>query len=124
MKKYENLPNIIFTGRVEDLRTCVKATEVFVSPIAYGSGIKTKILEAMAMGVPVVTNSIGAEGIDAKNGRDILISDDMEELAGMVRALLDDEKRQREIACNAQNFIKNKYQWELIFQKFRDVLQQ
>mgnify|MGYP002240203480 CR=1 FL=1 len=62
--------HVTFTGRVEDVRDYLEECSVFVCPMTFGSGIKTKNLEAMAMGLPVVTTSIGAENINAQNGRD------------------------------------------------------
>ena len=57
-----------FLGRVDDLRTSVKEARVFLAPLSYGTGVKTKLLEAMAMGVPIVTNAIGVEGLDVHDG--------------------------------------------------------
>ena len=59
-EEYEKNEKVFFTGKVDDLRMYVEGGMVFLAPIAYGTGIKTKILEAMAMGMPVFTNSIGS----------------------------------------------------------------
>jgi len=65
--------NIKFTGRVNDVRDYLSQCKAFVCPLTFGSGIKTKNLEAMSMGIPVVTSLIGAENIDAINGQDWFI---------------------------------------------------
>ena len=78
---------IEFTGRVEDLRPHVQAARVFVVPLLSGSGTRLKILEAMAMGVPVVSTTIGAEGIDGVDGEHFRIADAPEAFAQAVLEL-------------------------------------
>ena len=68
-REFDTNKIVHFSGKVSDLRGEVKKGMVFLAPIAYGTGIKTKILEAMAMEMPVVTNSVGAEGIPGVNGK-------------------------------------------------------
>ncbi|MCI8577022.1 MAG: glycosyltransferase [Lachnospiraceae bacterium] len=111
-QKYKELKNIIFTGRVDDLRTSIKATTVFLSPIAFGTGIKTKILEAFAMGMPVVTNSIGIEGIEADHGIHCCIADRPIEIARYVDELLMNQAYREGLGYNAQRLAREKYQWE------------
>ena len=60
-EKYKDNNHVIFTGRVDNLVEYIRKSQIFLSPILYGTGIKTKILEAMSMGVPVVTNDVGRE---------------------------------------------------------------
>ena len=116
--EYKNNPRVEFTGRVEDLREYVKKTHLFLSPLSYGTGIKTKILEAMAMGVPVITNSIGAEGIGAINHEHWLASDDVEQIGEYIDFLLDQPEEENRIGRNAQALVKDKFQWEYIFEQF------
>lgn len=108
-----------FLGMVDDMRTHVKATRIFLSPIAYGSGIKTKILEAMAMGLPVLTNSIGAEGINITSGINAVVSDDMEFLANEIDRLLDNEEECKKLGKAGQELVKSEYQWNDIWKNFR-----
>ena len=74
LKQYES-KNIVFTGRVPDVRVAIGECEVFICPLQFGSGIKTKNLEAMAMGMPVVTTPIGAENIFAIDGEHWLVGE-------------------------------------------------
>lgn len=110
--RYKDNKRIIFTGRVDDLRPSIKATSVFLSPIAFGTGIKTKILEAFAMGMPVLTNSVGIEGIEAENGEHCFISDDSKELAEKLDLLLKNAELRKRLSIKAQQLAKDKYQWE------------
>lgn len=119
--KYSVNDKIIFCGRVDDLREYVKRTEIFLSPIAYGTGIKTKIVEAMAMGVPVLTNSIGIEGISAEFGEDVIVSDDMKELASWVDKLLSDPECAARIGKAGQKFSYDHFRWEKVFEVYRKM---
>ena len=121
INRYKENSRIIFTGRVDDLRPYIKATSVFLSPIAFGTGIKTKILEAFAMGMPVITNSVGIEGIEADNGIHCIVSDDTKEIAKSLENLMFNEDERKKIAENAQKLAKDKYQWEKNWLGFADA---
>ena len=110
-----------FTGTVDDLRPYIRQCSVFLAPIAYGSGIKTKILEAMAMGVPVVTNSIGGEGIAATNGVDFFVTDDFDEMAQIVTALNHDKQKAQAVGRAGAAYVQKHHQWKSIMEKFKDV---
>lgn len=117
--KKEFSDKIVFLGMVDDIRKYVQSTVLFLSPIAYGSGIKTKILEAMAMGMPIVTNSVGAEGINIVNGENAIVSDNMEKLANEVERLLDNSEECARIGLNAMKTVEENYQWEEIWKMFK-----
>lgn len=112
LKHYE-APNIIFTGRVTDVRVAIGECEVFICPLQFGSGIKTKNLEAMAMGMPVVTTPIGAENIDAADGSEWIIAENDEDFVKAVVKLLNSNPAcRREMGEAAQKFILDKFTWE------------
>lgn len=119
-QKYGN-ENIKFMGITDDLRPAIRKTSVFLAPIAFGSGIKTKILESFAMGMPVVTNSVGIEGIEAKNGKDCLISDDPQQIAQFVDILLNNETLRKKLSNNAKQLVYEKYQWEKNWESFKEA---
>ena len=118
VNEFANNKQIKFLGRVEDTRATLRSTSVFLAPIAYGTGIKTKILEAMAIGVPVVTNSVGNEGIGLVNGESAFVSDDAEVLAGSVRRLLNDRTLADRIATAARQRAISVFDWERSLEKF------
>ncbi len=120
-KKYESNKQIVFCGRVDDLREYVKRATIFFSPIAYGTGVKTKIVEAMAMGMPVVTNSVGIEGIHAQAGRDIFVSDDYSDLANEVDYLLNNKEACRVMGENASKFAEDTFRWEKVFEVYKEI---
>ena len=121
LKQMEN-DYIKFTGCVDDVRDYLQECKVFVCPMTFGSGIKTKNLEAMSLGLPVVTTSIGAENIDAKDGRDWLISDDSCKFAENVVTLLCDEDKRKQVGQNGSKYIQKKWTWNVTKQAFESLL--
>lgn len=84
-------PGVVVEGFVADLTAVYATAAAVVAPVRFGAGMKGKVCEAMAAGVPVVTTTIGAEGIHAEAGRDLLVADDPDTLAAAVISLLGDE---------------------------------
>jgi sugar transferase (PEP-CTERM/EpsH1 system associated) len=103
---------IEFTGRVEDLRPHVQAARVFVVPLLSGSGTRLKILEAMAMGVPVVSTTIGAEGIDGADGEHFRIADGPEAFAQAVLELIGDTQLALRIRARARQLVERSFSWQ------------
>ena len=97
---------------MDDPYEYVEASKVFVAPMRFGAGIQNKILEAMALRKPVVTSSLGAGGIDGKDGEHFLVADDPEDMAEKIFDLLEDEKRRRSISEKARALIEEKYTWD------------
>lgn len=115
-------PNVEVTGEVEDVRKYVQDCTVAVAPLKYGSGIKTKILETMAMGVPIVTNEIGNEGLGLINNKEIIIAEDDEDVANQIVNLLQNIKLQKRLSTEAKLFVKDNHQWKSILTKFSEIL--
>ncbi len=101
--------NIILCGEVSDVKDHFTFYKVFVAPITWGSGIKVKILEAMAAGMPVITTSIGAYGIDAKNNQDIIIENDPIKYAKKTIELLKNTELRDCIGLNGQKHTINNF---------------
>lgn len=121
-EKYKHNDHIIFTGRVENLVEYIRKSQIFLSPILYGTGIKTKILEAMSMGVPVVTNDVGAEGIEAEDGQDFWVRNDSVAIAGQVDYLLDHYDAALSVAEAGRKLVEKKYEWNNIYKEFGKIL--
>ncbi len=97
-----------------DIKGVIKAYKegtILVAPLKGPGGTRLKILGAMSAGVPVVTTPVGATGIEAKNGKEILIGQTKEELANLVIKLIEDRKLYKDIIINAKKLIKEKYDW-------------
>ena len=95
-----------------DIRPCFQAAWVFVVPLLVGGGTRLKILEAMSMGVPVVSTTVGAEGLGAENGTHLLIADTPQEFADAVVRLLNDSALQNRIKTVAAEWVRTRYSWE------------
>lgn len=87
-------------GWVNSVAAELDRARVFVAPLRFGSGIKGKVLEAMAHGLPVVTSSIGAEGLAAVPGRDLLVEDRPDAFAAAVARVLADDELWSRLSCN------------------------
>lgn len=114
--------NVIFTGRVPDVRVAIGECDIFICPLQFGSGIKTKNLEAMAMGVPLVTTLIGAENIDAIDGKDWLLAKNDQDFCDKVLLLLNDKDLRNHLSKNGQSFIKEHFTWDLARKAFREII--
>ena len=104
--------DVEFMGYVDDLAAVLKDT-IMVVPINIGSGIRMKILEAAALGVPFVTTSVGVEGIPARNGEDCFIADTPEAFADAV-VKLRDEKLRKQFAENANRLVGERFTLEAL----------
>jgi polysaccharide biosynthesis protein PslH len=102
-------PSVIVTGEVQDTRPWLAAAAVFVAPLRIARGVQNKILEAMAMGKACVVSPSAAEGIDAVDGRDLIVADDPAEA---VIALLRDPERVRCIGLSARVRMATCYGWD------------
>ncbi|MGD0585829.1 MAG: glycosyltransferase family 4 protein [Oryzomonas sp.] len=99
-------------GFVEDVPAFYGSVDVVVAPIRYGGGIKIKVLEAMACGKPVVTTSVGAEGIAEDNEGAFLVADDPAAFAEAVVALLSDKERRAALGEQARQVIERRFSWQ------------
>ncbi|HER24651.1 MAG TPA: glycosyltransferase [Candidatus Atribacteria bacterium] len=106
--------NVIVTGFVEDVRKYLAKGQVFIVPLKTGSGMRIKILNALAMGKAIVSTSIGCEGIDVVDGKNIYIADNKEEFAEKVVFLLNNKDERDRIGKEGLKLVKEKYQWEKI----------
>jgi len=106
--------NVKVMGRVPDVRSHVQRARVCIVPLLSGSGTRLKILEAFALGTPVVSTTIGAEGIFATNGEHLLISDDPKEFAEYVLELVHDCEKSLRISKNARCLVEERYDWKKI----------
>lgn len=109
-------------GYVEDLRSAVQGTAVFIVPLRVGSGMRVKILDAMAMGLPVVTTTVGCEGIDLEPGKHALVADDPLEFADAVAYLLDSYEARVCLGIAGRNLVERRYSWPPILERLEEAL--
>ncbi len=105
---------ITVTGYVRDLDALVGAATVAVSALPYAVGIQNKVLEAMAVGTPVVASAIAAGGLRATPGQDLLVADTSGEFADAVLRLLDDPETWSSVAEHGATYVAERHNWETI----------
>ena len=120
VKKLAN-DSIEVTGTVASVIEHYRDATVNIVPLRIGGGTRLKIYEAMAMGKATVSTSIGAEGLDVNDGRDILITDSSERFAESTIALLTDEHLRKKIETGAVEQAA-RYDWSVITERFEQVL--
>lgn len=106
---------------IEGVKECYKTSGILVAPLYGPGGTRLKILGAMAAKLPVVTTSVGIEGIEATNGESVLFGENSEELAKLAVKLLNDQRLYEKIALNARKLIETKYAYNSIAQKLDKV---
>ncbi len=116
VKKVLELANehVSVTGFVKDLAATYNEASVVVAPLRFGAGTQNKVLEAMAMGVPVVCSNIGFKGLGIQSGEGAFMEKEPEKFAGRVIELLASEKLRSEIGSKGMNVIQNNFSWDII----------
>ena len=109
------------TGRVDDVVPYYEKSAISIVPLRAGGGTRLKILESMALGRPVVSTTIGCEGLDVIDGHHLLIGDSPEQFARNVTRLLKDSILYRQISENARKLVVKTYDWNVIVGKLLDV---
>jgi glycosyltransferase involved in cell wall biosynthesis len=120
----EKDPSIEITGEVDDVRPYLNESDVFVCPVRLGGGFRGKVLEAMASGVPVVSTRLGAEGLPALDGENILIADTSDELARATVSLLTDREAAGRLASNARRLMEERFSWKSGVKILEEVLEE
>lgn len=115
---------IVVTGAVNDLRPYREQASIFINPMRLGSGLRIKVLEAMASGLPVVSTSLGAAGIPAQNGVNCFIADTPELMAESIVWLLGDKLLGQTIGLAAKAMVKSKYDIRSSVREFEKVLRE
>ncbi len=111
---------IIVTGFVKNLADMYNRASVVVAPLRFGAGTQNKVLEAMAMGIPVVSSNIGFNGMGIQNGEGTIMQTDANEFAKAVSELLRSEAKRTEIGQKGINVIKQKFDWDIITKQLED----
>ena len=112
---------VTLTGYVDDVRPYMAQAACFIVPLRVGGGTRLKILAAWAAGMPVVSTSIGCEGLDARDGWNILVRDDPSLFALAVAQVLADAKLRETLSKNARKTAEDTYSWEAIGASMRPV---
>lgn len=107
-------PNVVVTGGVDDVRPYVHESAVFVVPLRMGSGTRLKVLEGLSMGKPMVSTSIGCEGIDVADREHLLIADGADAFADAVLELMGNPALARALADRGRTLMLERYRWQAV----------
>ncbi|MFT5709731.1 MAG: glycosyltransferase involved in cell wall biosynthesis [Halioglobus sp.] len=113
---------ITLKGFVPNLQEIYNDARVSVAPVLFGSGMKVKVLDAMARGMPTVTTSVGAEGIDIETGKHMLVADEPAEMAMHIERLLSDPELWQLLQSESRALITERYTWRQLFIKMHHTM--
>lgn len=121
IRKLEQDKSVTVTGFVGDLDSFLIDTGVFVVPLRIGGGVKVRLLNALAMGLPVVATSVGVEGIDLTHGKEVLIANSPKEFADAVIEILENPELKKNLSKNGPSLIRKKYTWNTVFNQIEKL---
>ncbi|MCS6825009.1 MAG: glycosyltransferase [Caldilinea sp.] len=119
-------PAIEITGAVADTRPYIHRAGAYVIPMRVGGGTRFKVLEALACAAPVVSTTLGVEGVEVRHGQELLLADEPEAFADAVLRLLEDAQQggalRRQLGAQGRRFVEQRYGWEQILPKLEKTL--
>lgn len=119
--KYQS-QNIKITGFVDNVGEYFNKSTCMVVPLLMGGGIKIKVLEGMSAGIPIITNSIGIEGIPAKNSREYIHAENAQDYINAIDFLFQNPEQLEKIRKNSIEFIKSKFNYLKSFIEYKDLI--
>ena len=124
VQRFSSLPGVTITGLVPDVRPYYSGCTIFIAPIRLGSGSRLKIVEAMALGCPVVSTTIGCEGIPVTDREHILLGDDPSTFAAQTIELAKNALLRHQVGRQGQRLIRQHFSWSSLAEKYARVYQQ
>ncbi|MEA2186993.1 MAG: hypothetical protein QOK16_2004 [Solirubrobacteraceae bacterium] len=115
-------PAVEVTGWVKDLTPMYESARVMIAPLLYGAGMKGKVTQSLAAGLPVVTTPIGAEGLEAVDGRDMMIAEDPAELAERIVCLVGDDELWSAVSRAGQEVAKRVFSVAVMRERLDELL--
>lgn len=122
MRRLGERSGVTVTGSVPDVRPFVRRSAAMVAPLAIARGTQNKILEAMAMGVPVITSSIAAGGVDAVPGEHLRVADTPEQLAGAVLNVVQDPLERQRLSLNGRQRVLSNHDWAQSMKRMDEII--
>jgi glycosyltransferase involved in cell wall biosynthesis len=113
---------IVVTGTVPDIRPHLWGATVSIVPLLTGGGTRLKIFEAMAARIPVVSTTIGAEGLPVEHGAHLFLADDPQSFAARCLELMDDRETHSRLACAGWKLVSSRFSWDAAAQEFERLL--
>lgn len=116
-----DLPGVTITGYVDDVRPYLAGASVYVAPLRVGGGTRLKLLEAMMMGVPIVSTTVGAEGFPVVHGQELILADEPEQFAQEILDLLASPARRVRLGAAGRIFAQANYGWDSLIPQLEKV---
>lgn len=113
---------VVVTGFVDSTVEYMKNSQVVVVPIRHGAGIQNKLLQAMALGKPVVTTPLGASGIKGQSGKHFIIASNADDFAKEVMRLMSDDRERAKIGIAARQLVRENYTWSTATKPLRSTV--
>jgi len=117
------LPGVEVTGTVDDVRPYYREALAAIIPLRVGGGSRLKILEAMASGVPVISTTLGAEGLEVRDEKNILVANTNQELSDAIIALTDDPERRKKLSAGGRALVLARYDWSRLGEALLETYQ-
>jgi len=117
------IPGIEITGTVDDVRPFYREALAAIVPLKVGGGSRLKILEAMAAGVPVISTTLGAEGLNVRDSENILIADTNEQLAEAIVSVVESEEQCKRLSAAGRTLISGHYDWSQLGTNLLEIYQ-
>jgi polysaccharide biosynthesis protein PslH len=114
LESLRSLPAVTITGHVPDVRPFIAGAQVYIAPLRVGGGTRLKLLQAMAMGKAIVSTTLGAEGLDIQDGREMLLADRADEFASAVLSLMEQPEERRRLGEVARQKAQRSYGWDAL----------
>jgi polysaccharide biosynthesis protein PslH len=114
-------PRVEVTGYVDDLRPYIRRAEVVISPMVYSVGIQNKVLEAMALGTPVVVAKQAVAALGTKAGRDLLVAETASEYAEAALYVMADTELQERLSRNGRQYVEDRHDWQTVTDRLVEV---
>lgn len=115
--------NLTFMGTVDSVAPILAASDAAIAPLFHGSGTRLKILEYFSSGLPVVSTTLGSEGLDIQNGVHAIIEDDLTVFASKLTQLLKDKQLSARLGQSARELAVDKYDWSSVVSCLNEVFQ-
>jgi polysaccharide biosynthesis protein PslH len=123
VRRLGELPGVVVTGSVPDVRPYLRRSALTVAPLNIARGTQNKILEAMAMGVPVVTSRVAAGGVDALDGQHFLVAETPEQYVGAIVRVLGDPAERGRLAAAARARMLSHHAWGASMKRLDGIIE-
>jgi len=120
---YEALGKIFIQGEVDDALEFVNSKSIMIIPLLSGGGMRVKIVEGMAMQKCIISTTLGAEGINFEDGKNILIANNRDEFYSAIKRCITDEEYCKEVGLNARKLIEQQYEISIVVNNLVDFYQ-